>query len=100
MRLFLIIIAQFLSGSIWFAANAAFAGQAFLLSAVQAGFIAGTLSFAFLNLSDRFLPARVFFSAQQQAPFSTWAERCCRLPGDCCWPLGFYAAYLWQASTR
>ena len=61
MRLFLIISAQFLSGSIWFAANAAFAGQAFLLSAVQAGFIAGTLSFAFLNLSDRFSPARVFF---------------------------------------
>lgn len=61
MRLFLIILAQFLSGSIWFAANAAFAGQAFLLSAVQAGFIAGTLSFAYLNLSDRFSPARVFF---------------------------------------
>jgi MFS family permease len=61
MRLLLIILAQFLSGSIWFAANAAFLDQQFLLSAVQAGFIAGTLSFAFLNLSDRFPPVRVFF---------------------------------------
>jgi MFS family permease len=62
MRLFLIILAQFLSGSIWFAANAAFLDQKFLLSAVQAGFIAGTLCFAFFNLSDRFSPARVFFA--------------------------------------
>jgi MFS family permease len=62
MRLLLIICAQFLSGSIWFAANAAFVSQTFLLSAVQAGFIAGTLSFAFLNLSDRFSPVRVFFA--------------------------------------
>ncbi|MCA1787018.1 MAG: hypothetical protein LC657_13680 [Desulfobacteraceae bacterium] len=62
MRLFLIICAQFLSGSIWFAANAAFLDQKFLLSAVQAGFIAGTLCFAFFNLSDRFSPARVFFA--------------------------------------
>ena len=61
MRLFLIILAQFLSGSIWFAANAAFFDQKFLLSAVQAGFISGTLSFAYLNLSDRFSPVRVFF---------------------------------------
>ena len=56
----LIILAQFLSGSIWFAANAAFAGQGSLLSAVQAGFILGTLGFAVFNLSDRFSPARVF----------------------------------------
>ena len=61
MRLLLIILAQFLSGSIWFAANAAFMDRPFLLSAVQAGFIAGTLGFAFLNLSDRFSPARLFF---------------------------------------
>ncbi|MCG8637495.1 MAG: MFS transporter [Desulfobacterales bacterium] len=61
MRLFLIILSQFLSGSIWFAANAAFQGQDFLLSAVQAGFIAGTLIFAFFNLADRFSPARLFF---------------------------------------
>ncbi len=61
MRLFLIITAQFLSGSIWFAANVAYQGQNMLLSAVQLGFITGTLGFAFFNISDRFSPAKVFF---------------------------------------
>ncbi len=61
MRLFYIVLSQFLSGSIWFAANVAYQGQGLLLSAVQFGFIAGTLMFAFLNISDRFSPARVFF---------------------------------------
>ncbi|WDP92111.1 MAG: MFS transporter [Desulfobacter sp.] len=60
MRIFLIILSQFFSGSIWFAANAAFQGQGFLLSGVQAGFIAGTLLFAALNLADRYSPARLF----------------------------------------
>ena len=32
-----------------------------LTSAVQFGFIAGTLSFAFLTISDRFSPSKVFF---------------------------------------
>lgn len=61
MRLIFIILSQFLSGSIWFAANVAYQGQGSLLSAVQFGFICGTLVFALLNLSDRFSPARVFF---------------------------------------
>ena len=61
MRLFFIILSQFLSGSIWFAANVAYLDHGFLLSAVQFGFILGTLIFAFLNISDRFSPARVFF---------------------------------------
>ena len=61
MRLFFIILSQFLSGSIWFAANVAYLDQGFLLSAVQFGFILGTLIFAFLNISDLFSPARVFF---------------------------------------
>ena len=61
MRLVFIILSQFLSGSIWFAANVAFVGQGFILSALQFGFIAGTLTFAFFNVSDRFSPARVFF---------------------------------------
>ncbi len=61
MRLFLIILSQFLSGSIWFAGNAAFQGQVFLLSMVQAGFITGTLLFALLNLADRYPPSRLFF---------------------------------------
>ena len=60
MRLIFIIFSQFLSGTIWFAANVAYEGQGFLLSAVQIGFILGTLSFAFLNLSDRYSPVLVF----------------------------------------
>lgn len=61
MRLLFIILSQFFAGSIWFAANVAYEGQGLLLSAVQFGFILGTLIFAFLNLSDRFSPVRVFF---------------------------------------
>lgn len=61
MRLVFIVFSQFLSGSIWFAANVAYQGQGLLLSAVQFGFIVGTLIFAFLNISDRYSPARVFF---------------------------------------
>jgi MFS family permease len=60
MRLFFIILSHFFSGSIWFAANVAYLDQGFLLSAVQLGFICGTLIFAFFNLSDRFSPALVF----------------------------------------
>lgn len=62
MRLVFIILAQFFSGSIWFAGNVAFQGQGLLLSAVQAGFIIGTLVFAIFNISDRFSPVKVFFS--------------------------------------
>jgi len=62
MRLVFIVIAQFFSGSIWFAGNIAYMERSFLLSAVQFGFILGTLVFAFLNLSDRFSPAKLFFS--------------------------------------
>ena len=61
MRLFFIVLAQFLSSSIWLAGNVAFLGKSELLSAVQLGFIIGTLVFAFFNISDRFSPARVFF---------------------------------------
>ncbi len=61
MRLFFIVLSQFLSGSIWFAGNVAFQGQGLLLSAVQFGFIIGTLMFAIFNISDRFSPVRVFF---------------------------------------
>lgn len=68
----LIVIAQFCCTSVWFAANAVLPNlilslnqnQSFianLTSAVQFGFIAGTLSFALLNLSDKFSPSKVFF---------------------------------------
>jgi len=66
-----IVIAQFAGTSLWFAGNAVvdnliaemglpemFLG--YITMAVQAGFIAGTLMFAFLNIADRFSPVRVF----------------------------------------
>ena len=66
-----IVLAQFAGTSLWFAGNAVvdsliaelglpemFLG--YITMAVQAGFIAGTLIFAFLNIADRFSPVRVF----------------------------------------
>ena len=66
-----IIIAQWFCTSLWFASNGVMPGllDAFgleatamghLTSAVQAGFILGTLLFAILSISDRFSPSRVF----------------------------------------
>jgi len=67
-----IVIAQFFCTSVWFAGNAVMsdiakqlhlepAYLAHLTSAVQLGFIAGTLIFAILSIADRFSPSRVFF---------------------------------------
>ncbi|MFD2784558.1 MFS transporter [Hymenobacter rubripertinctus] len=69
-----IVLAQFCCTSLWFAGNAvapelaARVGQpagfvAALTSAVQLGFIGGTLVFALLALADRFSPSRVFFAS-------------------------------------
>jgi MFS family permease len=71
-KLPVIVIAQFLCTSLWFAGNAATpdivrlhrlqAGfLAHLTSAVQFGFITGTFLFALFAISDRFSPSRVFF---------------------------------------
>ena len=68
-----ITLAQFAGTSLWFAANAvmpdlqrelALPPQAVgtLTSAVQLGFIAGTLVFALLAIADRFSPRRVFLA--------------------------------------
>lgn len=67
-----IVISQFCCTSIWFACNAIMpdiirefqldsAFLANLTSAVQFGFIVGTLIFALFTISDRFSPSRVFF---------------------------------------
>lgn len=67
----LIALAQVLVLSLWFSGTAAGPGmardsvlpagfQALLTSAVQAGFVAGTLASALLALPDRFDPRRVF----------------------------------------
>jgi MFS family permease len=68
-----IVLSQFAGTSLWFAGNALLPdleGQlalreqtvAAVTSAVQLGFIAGTLLFALLNLADRFPPRAVFFA--------------------------------------
>jgi len=67
-----IVLAQFCCTSLWFAGNAVMPdlllvfnlnteALGHLTSAVQFGFISGTLSFAFLTISDRFSPSRVFY---------------------------------------
>jgi MFS family permease len=77
------VLAQFLCTSRWFAGNAIAADLAatlqqsptfvaHLTSAVQLGFISGTLVFALLAIADRFSPSRVFF-------FSALAAALCNL---------------------
>lgn len=67
-----IIVSQFTGTSLWFAGNAVvldlqrdwgLADQSvgYVTSAVQLGFISGTLVFAFLAVADRFSPRWVFF---------------------------------------
>ena len=70
----IIVIAQFFCTSLWFAGNAIMPDiiknlhlspgvLANLTSAVQFGFIVGTLIFALFTISDRFSPSLVFFSS-------------------------------------
>lgn len=79
-----IIISQFLCTSLWFAGNAILPDLvkslnpesgylAHLTSAVQFGFITGTLTFAILTISDRFSPSRVFFICSLLAALSNLA---------------------------
>lgn len=67
-----IIFSQFTGSSLWFAGNAVIhdlqlawdlgeQSLAYVTSAVQLGFIAGTLLFAMLVIADRFSPRKVFF---------------------------------------
>jgi len=68
----LIVISQFAGTSLWFAGNAILPElQEFLAldkyaisrvtTAVQLGFIAGTLLFAVFSIADRFSPSKIFF---------------------------------------
>lgn len=68
----IIVISQFCCTSLWFAGNgvmndlvSAFqlneTALGYLTSAVQLGFIAGTLIFALLTIADRYSPSKVFF---------------------------------------
>lgn len=68
--LLIIVISQFLGTSLWFAGNAVIPELSqklglpeltgSLTSAVQFGFISGTLVFAILSIPDRFSPSKVF----------------------------------------
>ncbi len=79
-----IVLAQFLCTSLWFAGNAVIPDLAnefglgntalgHILSAVQFGFIVGTLSYALLSLADRFSPSKVFFFSAVAAACSNFA---------------------------
>ncbi len=68
----IIVFSQFACTSLWFAGNAIInnlitefnlpnAALANLTSAIQFGFIIGTLVFALLSIADRFSPSKVFF---------------------------------------
>lgn len=85
----IIVLAQFCCTSVWFAGNAVLddLAQAFALpatalghltSAIQLGFISGTLFFALLALADRFSPARVFLVSALAAAAcnvaATWTD--------------------------
>jgi MFS family permease len=70
--LLVITLSQFMGTSLWFAGNAVLGdlqrlwglaadALGYMTSAVQLGFIVGTLSFAFFAISDRFSPRKVFF---------------------------------------
>ena len=69
-----IVVSQFFCTSLWFAGNAIIGDiiraytlntgfLAHLVSAVQFGFISGTLVFAVLTIADRFSPTKVFFTS-------------------------------------
>lgn len=70
----IIVISQFCCTSLWFAGNGVMgdlvinfnldaSALGHLTSAVQFGFISGTLVFALLTIADRFSPSKVFFTS-------------------------------------
>lgn len=68
-----IVLGQLLATSVWFAVNAVIGalqplwgiegGEGIVTTAVQLGFISGTLAFAVLGLADRFHPSRLFLAS-------------------------------------
>lgn len=79
-----IVLSQFAGTSLWFAVNAVLpdlqrawtlppAALATVTSAVQLGFVAGTLVFALLMLADRFRPTRVFLACSLLAALANAA---------------------------
>jgi MFS family permease len=97
-----LVLAQLAGVSPWFAVNAVMpalqrdygwnaAAVGTLTSAVQLGFIAGTLLFALLAVADRFSPRRVFL-------LCSLAGAACTLAGT--WSAGsFQQLLLWRTAT-
>jgi predicted MFS family arabinose efflux permease len=80
----IIVLAQFCCTSLWFASNGIMQDLVLnfglgegtvgtLTSAVQFGFISGTLLFAILTITDRFSPSRVFLICALLGAFSNMA---------------------------
>jgi MFS family permease len=78
------VLAQFACTSLWFAGNAVMPelinrfslpsqSLIYLTSAVQAGFILGTLVYAILGIADRYKPSRVFFNSALLAALANLA---------------------------
>ncbi|MGE5106356.1 MAG: MFS transporter [Sphingobacteriales bacterium] len=78
--LIIIVVAQFLCTSLWFAGNSIISDiakdlhlqanfLAYMTSAVQFGFITGTLVFAVFTIADRFSPSLVFLCSSIFAGF-------------------------------
>ena len=97
-----LVLAQFAGTSLWFAVNAVMpdlqrefgwpaTAVGTLTSALQLGFIVGTLVFALLTIADRYAPRRVFLA--------------CSLAGAACtvagwWMVADFSALLgWRAAT-
>ncbi len=79
--LYVIIVSQFCCTTLWFATNAILPQLqthngwpaetlGYITSAIQIGFIAGTLFFAVIGLSDRYSPSLVFFISSIAAALS------------------------------
>ncbi|MFM8666087.1 MAG: nitrate/nitrite transporter [Betaproteobacteria bacterium] len=115
-----LLFAQFCGTSLWFAANAVMPDleraqgwpaqtAAALTSALQMGFIAGTLFFALLAIADRFAPRRLFLLCSLAGAACTlgsgwwahdlWALKAWRVAAGFClagiYPVGMKIASQW-----
>ncbi|WP_262490657.1 MFS transporter [Hymenobacter amundsenii] len=110
-----IVLAQFGCTSLWFAGNAVapeLAARfglppgfvAVLTSAVQLGFIGGTLTFALLAVADRFSPSRVFFVSALLAAGCNLALNAPGLGADgllaCRFLTGFFLAGIYPVGMK
>lgn len=111
----IIVIAQFCCTALWFAGNAVLKElvQHFnltsraledLTSAVQFGFITGTLLFAIFTIVDRFSPSKVFFVC---ALLGALANTCLILDSNTTWTLlgirfltGFFLAGIYPVGMK